>query len=276
MGHSPALQKTPQPSAGTVSAEAMARVGTRVGGCEIKGVIGEGGTGVVYRGRHVASDRLVAIKILHDHCARKKDVVEQFIGEARATSRIRHPNVIDVTDLGTTPDGTVFLAMEYLEGESLQNRLRRVRACHSSRPSTSSGRWHAGWARPTRPASSTAVSNRPTSSCAGGRAGAASSAAARRWHAPGGRARGELRPGQAARLRDGQVLRPGPRRTARVPGRCAARPTTCHPNRPRGGPPTSAATSTPWAPSFTRWSPGPSSSAANRCSISSGDTSRVR
>jgi serine/threonine-protein kinase len=98
----------------------------RIGEYEIKGVIGEGGTGAVYRGRHVASDRPVAIKVLHDRGAREKDVVEQFIGEARATSCIHHPNVIDVTDLGTTPDGTVFLAMEYLEGESLRDRLRRV------------------------------------------------------------------------------------------------------------------------------------------------------
>jgi len=126
MGHSPALQKTPQPSAGTVSAEALARVGTRVGGCEITGVVGEGGTGVVYRGRHVASDGLVAIKILHDRGARQKDIVEQFIGEARATSHIHHPNVIDVSDLGTTADGTVFLVMEHLEGESLRNRLHSV------------------------------------------------------------------------------------------------------------------------------------------------------
>ncbi len=121
MGHSPVLD-----SAGRLSAAAMARVGMRVGDYEIKGVIGEGGTGVVYRGRHVASDKPVAIKILHDRGSQKKDVVEQFIGEARATSRIRHPNVIDVDDLGTTPDGTVFVAMEYLEGESLWSRLRQV------------------------------------------------------------------------------------------------------------------------------------------------------
>ncbi|HJX66109.1 MAG TPA: serine/threonine-protein kinase, partial [Polyangia bacterium] len=117
------LDRCPHDATPLLSAEAMARVGTRVGEYEIKSVIGEGRTGVVYRGRHVASDRPVAIKVLHEHCARKKEVVEQFIDEARATS---HPNVIDVTDLGTTHDGTVFLAMEYLEGESLQNRLRRV------------------------------------------------------------------------------------------------------------------------------------------------------
>ncbi|HEX7498744.1 MAG TPA: serine/threonine-protein kinase, partial [Polyangia bacterium] len=120
------LDSCPHDAAPLVSAEAMARVGKRVGDYEIKGVIGEGGTGVVYRGRHVAQSKPIAIKVLHERGARKQDVVEEFIGEARATSRIRHPNVIDVTDLGTTPDGTVFLAMEYLEGESLRDRLRRV------------------------------------------------------------------------------------------------------------------------------------------------------
>jgi len=82
------LDRCPRDATLLLSAEAMARLGMRVGDYEIKGVIGEGGTGAVYRGRHVASDRPVAIKVLHDHCARKKDAVEQFIGEARATS---HP-----------------------------------------------------------------------------------------------------------------------------------------------------------------------------------------
>jgi len=109
-----------------VSAAAMARVGMRVGDYEIRGVIGEGGTGAVYSGRHVASDRRVAIKILHDRGARQKDVALQFIGEATATSHIRHTNVIDMIDLGTTPDGTVFLVMESLEGESLRKRLNSI------------------------------------------------------------------------------------------------------------------------------------------------------
>ena len=120
------LERCPQDQSPLVSAEAMARVGTRVGDYEIRGVIGKGETGVVYRGRHVPSDRPVAIKFLHDHGGWKKDVVEQFIGEARAASRLRHPNVVEITDVGTTPDGTIFLAMAYLEGESLRDRLHSV------------------------------------------------------------------------------------------------------------------------------------------------------
>jgi serine/threonine protein kinase len=120
------LDRCPHDGTPLLSAEALARVGMRVGDYEIVGIIGEGGTAVVYRGRHVASNRPVAVKILHERGAQRKDVVEQFIAEARATSRIRHANVIDVADLGTTPDGTVFLVMEYLEGESLRSRLERT------------------------------------------------------------------------------------------------------------------------------------------------------
>ncbi len=125
MGHSPALRDALQHCAGN-PAEALTRVGTRIGDYEITGGLGEGGTGVVYRGRHVGSNKPVAIKILRDACARKKDAVEQFLVEGRAARGIRHANVIDVAELGTAPDGTVFLAMECLEGESLRERLRQV------------------------------------------------------------------------------------------------------------------------------------------------------
>jgi eukaryotic-like serine/threonine-protein kinase len=104
----------------------MSRVGKLLKDHELLGVIGEGGMGVVYRAQHVVIEKPVAIKVLHDHFARQQDVVEQFVIEAKAASRIRHPNIIDITDFGTTPDGLVFLVMEYLEGESLEDRLRRV------------------------------------------------------------------------------------------------------------------------------------------------------
>jgi serine/threonine protein kinase len=120
------LDRCPKDGTALFSDEIMSRVGMLLKDHEIQGVIGEGGMGVVYRAQHVVIEKPVAIKVLHDTFARQKDMVEQFIIEAKAASRIRHPNIIDVTDFGTTPEGLVFLVMEYLDGESLEDRLRRV------------------------------------------------------------------------------------------------------------------------------------------------------
>jgi serine/threonine protein kinase len=120
------LDHCPKDGAPFFSPEVMSRVGMVLRDHEIQGVIGEGGMGVVYRAQHVVIEKPVAIKVLFDRFAKQKDMVEQFIVEAKAASRVRHPNIIDVTDFGTTPDGMVFLIMEYLDGESLQERLSRV------------------------------------------------------------------------------------------------------------------------------------------------------
>jgi serine/threonine protein kinase len=106
--------------------EVVARIGMRLKDHEILGVIGEGGMGVVYRAQHVVLEKPVAIKVMHEQFAKQTESVEQFVLEAKAASRIRHPNIIDVTDIGTTEEGLVFMVMEYLEGENLEVRLRRV------------------------------------------------------------------------------------------------------------------------------------------------------
>ena len=120
------LDRCPKDGTPLFSPEIMSRVGMLLKDHEILGVIGEGGMGVVYRAQHVVIDKPVAIKVLHDHFARRTDMVEQFIVEAKAASRIRHPNIIDVTDFGVTPEGLVFQVMEYLDGESLEDRLDEV------------------------------------------------------------------------------------------------------------------------------------------------------
>jgi serine/threonine protein kinase len=69
--------------------------------------------------------KAVAVKVLHHEYALQPKVVQRFSQEARAISRVRHPNVVDVTDHGVTPDGTVYLVMELLQGEDLSTTLER-------------------------------------------------------------------------------------------------------------------------------------------------------
>jgi len=120
------LALCPDDSTPLFAPEVVARIGMKLKDHEILGVIGEGGMGVVYRAQHVVLEKPVAIKVLHDRFAKQTESIEQFLLEAKAASRIRHPNIIDVTDIGTTDEGLVFMVMEYLDGENLEDRLRRV------------------------------------------------------------------------------------------------------------------------------------------------------
>jgi serine/threonine-protein kinase len=87
-----------------------------------------GGMANVFVGRLAGPDgfqRLVAIKLIHEHLTQNEDFVQMFIDEARLVSRISHPNVAQVIELGKVGE-TYFIAMEYVEGESVSALLRRV------------------------------------------------------------------------------------------------------------------------------------------------------
>jgi serine/threonine protein kinase len=88
--------------------------------------IGEGGMGAVYSARHLGTDRPVAIKVLLPEVVGNPRAVERFRREARAAGRLRHPNVVDVTDFGVAQvDGheVAYLVMEFLEGATLRSVL---------------------------------------------------------------------------------------------------------------------------------------------------------
>ncbi len=90
----------------------------------ILGKLGQGGMGAVYLAEHKVIERKVAIKILSQDFARKADLVQRFIQEARAAARIGHENIVEVYDFGETISGSVFFAMEHLEGKDLAQLIR--------------------------------------------------------------------------------------------------------------------------------------------------------
>ena len=87
--------------------------------------LGGGGMAQVYRGEHETIARPVAIKVLSKALCVTPSIVVRFLQEARASSKVRHENVVEVTDFGETEDGRPFIVMEFLEGEDLDDTLRR-------------------------------------------------------------------------------------------------------------------------------------------------------
>src|SRR5450759_5071114 len=98
--------------------------GTRLGPYEIGSPLGAGGMGEVYRARDTRLDRTVAIKVLSSQLSANADLKARFEREARAISQLNHPNICTLHDVGCD-SGTDYLVMEYLEGESLVDRLRK-------------------------------------------------------------------------------------------------------------------------------------------------------
>ena len=96
---------------------------TLAGKYALEGRLGVGGMGEVYRARNTAMGRAVAIKLLLAEHANDETVVARFLTEARAANLVRHPNVVDVLDIGRDDDGTPFIVQELLEGKDLARHV---------------------------------------------------------------------------------------------------------------------------------------------------------
>jgi serine/threonine protein kinase len=94
-------------------------VGNTLGSYKIHELLGKGGMGYVFRAEHVKLGREVALKLLRADYARRRDAVARFFQEARTVNRVRHRNIVDVTDFVELGDGTTFIIMEFLVGQSL-------------------------------------------------------------------------------------------------------------------------------------------------------------
>ncbi|MEG1500668.1 MAG: protein kinase, partial [Clostridiales bacterium] len=91
---------------------------------EIKGKLGAGGTAVVYKGYDIVLGRMVTIKILREEYANDEDFVRRFRREAQAVASLSHGNIVAVYDVGYE-ENLHFIVMEYVEGESLKDYIRR-------------------------------------------------------------------------------------------------------------------------------------------------------
>src|SRR5437762_6316502 len=92
---------------------------------QIEAMLGKGGMGAVYRARHILLGDRVAIKVLPPEMRSNSEWLRRFQREGQAARRFRHPNAVTVYDLRTSADGTIYLVMEYVEGNTLDVELKK-------------------------------------------------------------------------------------------------------------------------------------------------------
>lgn len=103
------------------------------GTIEIRRRIGEGGMGYVYEGYQKQLDRRVAIKVMTKEHAQSPEATKYFLREAKSSSHLRHPNIIQIIDYGTEPDGLTYLAMEFVPGRPLSDLIKADFPLNTSR-----------------------------------------------------------------------------------------------------------------------------------------------
>ena len=107
-------------------------VGGRIGHYLIRRKLGQGGMGAVFEAVHEHIGQRVAVKVLHAELSREPRFVQRFFDEARAISKVSHPGLVKIFDFSQLPDGTVYIMLEFIEGEPLRSRYERLQGA---------GRW---------------------------------------------------------------------------------------------------------------------------------------
>src|SRR5262245_38809724 len=102
-------------------------VGQRIGSYRIVREIGRGGMGAVYEAVHDSIGQRAAVKVLYADLSQRPKFVTRFFDEARAISMVRHPGLVSIFDFNKRPDGTLYILMEFLDGDSLFQRNLRLR-----------------------------------------------------------------------------------------------------------------------------------------------------
>ncbi|HNF98765.1 MAG TPA: protein kinase, partial [Pseudomonadota bacterium] len=98
----------------------------RIGNYRIVRKLGEGGMGVVFEAIHELINRRAAIKVLHADFSRNPEMATRFLNEARAANIVQHPGIVNIFEFDRLPDGSAYIVMDYLDGDSLTQRLQRL------------------------------------------------------------------------------------------------------------------------------------------------------
>ncbi len=100
-------------------------IGKTLGSYKVVDKLGAGGMGIVYLAEHPLLGKKAAVKLLLPQFSNNKELVDRFFNEARAATLVKHSGIVDVFDFGYTEDGSAYIVMEFLEGESLTDRISR-------------------------------------------------------------------------------------------------------------------------------------------------------
>ena len=109
----------------TADVERAEPIGQTVGNYTILRKLSTGGMGTVYYAEHALIGRSAAVKVLHPELSGSKEIVNRFFNEAKATTSIKHPGIVEVFDYGYLASGDGYIIMEFLEGMSLARRLKK-------------------------------------------------------------------------------------------------------------------------------------------------------